>query len=166
MGPMAGGGGDLVGWKGSVDLRFSVKSAYLVRTGISVASPEGRNSIAFDTPMEDNRPILDQCRHLWDIASRALQRVNGAVIGSISSGSHGRLLTLAHIHELLRQNWDVELRYSCRDSNAAVGAMARLARIGDFDQVDFVAPPASLHPLLLRDSLHASTPNYWLQITQ
>ncbi|KAK8519657.1 hypothetical protein V6N12_030024 [Hibiscus sabdariffa] len=150
MGPMAGGGGDLVGWKGSVDLRFSVKSAYLVRTGISVASPEG-------------------CRHLWDIASRALQRVNGAVIGSISrsaSGSHGRLLTLAHIHELLRQNWDVELRYSCRDSNAAVGAMARLARIGDFDQVDFVAPPASLHPLLLRDSLHASTPNYWLQITQ
>ncbi|KAK8670007.1 hypothetical protein V6N13_104773 [Hibiscus sabdariffa] len=107
MGPMAGGGGDL------------------------------RNSIAFDTPMEDNRPILDQCRHLWDIASRALQRVNGAVIGSIS-----------------------------RDSNAAVGAMARLARIGDFDQVDFVAPPASLHPLLLRDSLHASTPNYWLQITQ
>ncbi|KAK8703849.1 hypothetical protein V6N13_047492 [Hibiscus sabdariffa] len=38
-------------------------------------------------------------------------------------------------------------------------AMARLAQIRDFDQVDFAAPLAWFHPLLLRDALHASTPN-------
>ncbi|KAK8522440.1 hypothetical protein V6N12_056148 [Hibiscus sabdariffa] len=107
-----------------------------------------RNFIAFDTPIEDTKPILDQCRHLRDIASRALQRVNGTVIGSISI-----------FQESLRQNWVVELCYTCRDSNAAADAMARLARIEEFDHADFAAPPASLRPLLLRDSLHASTSN-------
>ncbi|KAK8643918.1 hypothetical protein V6N13_013195 [Hibiscus sabdariffa] len=124
-GPMAGGGCDLVGWKGRVDLHFSVKYAHSVCTG--------RNSIAFDTLIEDTRPILDRCHHLRDIASRALQRVNGTVIGSISK--------------------------SARESNAAAYAMAKLVRVGDLDRADFAFPPASLHLLLQQDLLHANTAN-------
>ncbi|KAL4386393.1 hypothetical protein GQ457_09G029360 [Hibiscus cannabinus] len=131
-----------------------------------------RNSIVFENPIEDTRPLLDRCRHLCDTMSRCNAPIWGSRFGvdfggvrfvGLSGGGcvrgHGRMLILAHIEELLRQNWLVEFRSIHRGGNIIADTLAKLVCLGDLKYTWFVEPPAAVRLLLQKEGPSRTTSN-------
>ncbi|KAK8510063.1 hypothetical protein V6N11_029057 [Hibiscus sabdariffa] len=72
---------------------------------------------------------------------------------------HGRLLILAHIEELLRQNWLVEFRSIHREGNSIADTLAKLVCLGDLNYTWFVEPPAAVRHLLQKEFPYGNTTN-------
>ncbi|KAL4323557.1 hypothetical protein GQ457_11G000710 [Hibiscus cannabinus] len=70
---------------------------------------------------------------------------------------HGRMLILAHIKELLRQNWLVEFRSIHRERNSIAYTLAKLVCLRDLNYTWFVEPPVAVRLLLQKKFPYGNT---------